>query len=435
MSIPSAPQSARRRRLLARAATTTTTGVTDSRAVGEARGDVDVVSPGARRGPTADPHRLLRAWRPGRGSWFSGASGALLTHGTARVLADTSPDGVAEALRVARDDGLTPLAVGARPFDPAASGHLVVPRAVERADPLGAVLVDGADRPSVAATMRPRPDGPAYEAMVGEALRRMATGELEKVVLARALDLDTAEPVDAGPMLRELARRDPQRFLFGIDLPATGSGDRAPRTLIGASPELLLARRGDRVTANPLAGSAPRSDDPAEDARRGTDLLASAKNRHEHALVIDEVAAALRPLCRDLVVPAEPTLLRTATLWHLSTTVTGRVVDPATTSLHLAAALHPTPAVGGVPRAGAAAAIREIEPFDRGFYTGMVGWADADGDGEWVVALRCGEVSGCGVRLYAGAGIVPASVPAEELTETAVKLRTLLDALGLDEST
>ena len=135
----------------------------------------------------------------------------------------------------------------------------------------------------------------------------------------------------------------------------------------------------------------------------------------------------------DLVVPAEPTLLRTATLWHLSTTVTGTVADRATTSLHLAAALHPTPAVGGVPRAAAVAAIREIEPFDRGFYTGMVGWSDADGDGEWVIALRCGEVSGRGVRLYAGAGIVGASVPAEELTETAVKLRTLLDALGLDE--
>lgn len=429
MSIPSAPQSARRRRTLARGATTT--GVTDSRAVGEARDGVDVVSPGALPGPTAEPHRLLRAWRPGRGSWFSGPSGSLLTHGTARVLDDTSPDGVAEALRIARADGLTPLAVGARPFDPAASGHLVVPRTVERADPLGAVLVAGADRPAVTATMRPRPDGPGYEAMVGEALRRMAAGELEKVVLARALDLDTAEPLDAGPMLRELARRDPQRFLFGIDLPTAG-GD-SPRTLIGASPELLLARRGDTVTANPLAGSAPRSDDPAEDARRGAALLASAKNRHEHALVIDEVAAALRPLCHDLVVPPEPTLLRTATLWHLSTTVAGRVVDPSTTSLHLAAALHPTPAVGGVPRAGAAAAIREIEPFDRGFYTGMVGWADADGDGEWVIALRCGEVSGCGVRLYAGAGIVPASVPAEELTETAVKLRTLLDALGLDE--
>lgn len=378
-----------------------------------------------------DPRRLLRAWRPGAGSWFSGPAGTLLTHGTARVVGDTSPDGVAAALRDAADDGLAPLAVGALPFDPGAPGHLVVPRAVERAAPLGGVLVDRAARPDVDASIRPCPDGPGYEAMVGEALRRMAAGELAKVVLARTLDLDTERPVDAGPMLRELARRDPRRFLFGVDLPSV---DGSPRTLIGASPELLIERRGDVVTANPLAGSAPRSDDPVEDARIGQELLTSAKNRHEHALVIDEVAAALRPLCSDLVVPAEPTLLRTATLWHLSTTVAGTVADRATTSLHLAAALHPTPAVGGVPRAEAVAAIREIEPFDRGFYTGMVGWSDGDGDGEWVIALRCGEVSGRGVRLYAGAGIVPASVPAEELTETAVKLRTLLDALGLDEA-
>lgn len=380
---------------------------------------------------TGDPLRLLRAWRPGRGSWFSGPSGALLAHGCERVLSDTSPDGVAAALRTAADDGLAAIAVGALPFDPAAPGHLVVPRRVERAGPLSTVLVDRAPSPDIAADVHPCPDGAGYEAMVAEALRRMSAGELEKVVLARTLDLATERPVDAGPMLRELARRDPRRFLFGIDLPTPAP---SPRTLIGASPELLLARRGDTVTANPLAGSAPRSDDPVEDARRGEELLASAKNRHEHALVIGEVAEALRPLCTDLVVPAEPTLLRTATLWHLSTTITGRLADESTTSLHLAAALHPTPAVGGVPRAAAVAAIREIEPFERGFYTGMVGWADADGDGEWVIALRCGEVSGSGVRLYAGAGIVPASVPADELTETAVKLRTLLDALGLDES-
>lgn len=391
------------------------------------------VSPAGLPRAVADPLRLLRAWRPGRSSWFSGPSGAVLAHGTARVLSDTSPDAVAASLReVAASGTAPPVAVGALPFEPAAAGHLVVPRAVERAAPLGTVLVDEAARPEVAGILRPCPDGPGYEAMVGEALARLTAGGLEKVVLARTLDLCAEAPVDAAPMLRELARRDPRGYLFGITLPAFPAAD-GPRTLIGASPELLLARHGHVVTASPLAGSAARSPDPAEDARRGEALLASAKDRHEHELVVREVKAALGPLCRELDVPAEPSLVCTPTLWHLSTTVRGRVADPDISALHLAQALHPTPAVCGVPREPAAAAIREIEPFDRGYYTGMVGWTDAVGDGEWVVALRCGEVAGHGVRLYAGAGIVPASVPGEELTETAVKLRTLLDAVGLDE--
>ena len=187
------------------------------------------------------------------------------------------------------------------------------------------------------------------------------------------------------------------------------------------------------MTVNPLAGSAARSTDPADDRRRGEALLASAKDRHEHALVVDDIVERLRPLVGDLEVPDGPSLVATATLWHLSTTLRARVADPEVSALHLAQALHPTPAVCGVPRADAAAAIDEIEPFDRGFYTGTVGWTDARGDGEWVMALRCGEVEGDRVRLWAGAGIVPASSPPDELAETTVKLRTLLDALGLDE--
>jgi isochorismate synthase len=268
--------------------------------------------------------------------------------------------------------------------------------------------------------------------MVAEALARMAAGGLDKVVLARALDVVADAPVDPVPMLRELARRDPRSYLFAVDLPSDRPG--TPRTLLGASPELLLSRDGADVTANPLAGSAARAADPDEDRRRGEALLASAKDRHEHALVVADVAARLDPLVDDLEVPDEPALVATPTLWHLSTAVRGRAADPDVSALHLAQALHPTPAVCGVPRAAAHAAITEIEPFDRGFYTGAVGWTDARGDGEWVMALRCGEVAGDRVRLWAGAGIVPASCPADELAETAVKLRTLLDALGLDEA-
>ncbi|MEJ2886045.1 isochorismate synthase [Actinomycetospora aeridis] len=391
-------------------------------------------SPAARAplGVVADPVRLLRSWAPGRGSWFSGPQGTLLTRGARTLLPSGDADAVLAHLRGLRAGPA--LAVGALPFDPAAPAHLVVPEHVERADPLGAVLAAPGGAP-VAGTARPIPEPAAYEAMVADALARMEAGALDKVVLARALEVvaDGADGrVDPVPMLRELARRDPRSYLFAVDLPPERPG--VPRTLLGASPELLLARRGTTVTANPLAGSAARSPDPDEDRRRGETLLASAKDRHEHALVVADVARRLAPVVDDLEVPDAPSLIRTPTLWHLSTTVRARATDPSASALHLAQALHPTPAVCGVPRPAAHAAITEIEPFDRGFYTGAVGWTDARGDGEWVMALRCGEVQGDRVRLWAGAGIVPGSVPADELAETGVKLRTLLDALGLDEA-
>lgn len=395
-------------------------------------------SPAARepRGAVADPVRLLRSWSPGAGSWFSGPQGALLARGTRTRLPTNDADAVLAHLRGEHGErgvrGGPPLAVGALPADPAGPAHLVVPEHVERAEPLGAVLVAGPGCAPVSGTAHPVPAPAVYEAMVAEALARMEAGALDKVVLARALEVVADGPVDPVPMLRELARRDPRSYLFAVDLPPDRPG--TPRTLLGASPELLLSRRGTTVIANPLAGSAARSPDAEEDRRRGADLLASAKDRHEHALVVADVAERLRPLVEDLEVPDGPSLVRTPTLWHLSTTVRARVADPDASALHLAQALHPTPAVCGVPRPAAHAAITEIEPFDRGFYTGAVGWTDARGDGEWALALRCGEVQADRVRLWAGAGIVPASRPADELAETGVKLRTLLDALGLDEA-
>nr|BFE82385.1 hypothetical protein GCM10020093_049860 [Planobispora longispora] len=204
------------------------------------------------------------------------------------------------------------------------------------------------------------------------------------------------------------------------------------RTLIGASPELLVSRRGRTVISNPLAGSAARSADPAEDRRRAAALAASAKDLHEHRLVVEAVADALAPYCADLDVPNGPELTSTETMWHLSTRVTGVLRDPDTPVLALAAALHPTPAVCGTPRLRARRAIEELEPFDRGFYTGLVGWTDAAGDGEWAVTIRCAEAAGRMLRLYAGAGIVPGSDPDKELAETSAKFRTMLRALGVD---
>ncbi|MET9663490.1 isochorismate synthase, partial [Streptomyces sp. NPDC006510] len=222
-----------------------------------------------------------------------------------------------------------------------------------------------------------------------------------------------------------LARRDPVGHTFALP---TGAG----RTLIGASPELLVSRQGQRVVANPLAGSTPRSTDLAEDVRRAAALLESAKDLHEHAVVVDAVHQALAPHCTELTVPARPTLIRTATMWHLSTTVTGTLASPDTSALALACALHPTPAVCGTPTTTARRVIAETEPFDRGFFTGVVGWGDARGDGEWVVTIRCAEAEERTLRLYAGAGIVAASVPGAETAETAAKFRTFLSAVGAE---
>jgi len=185
------------------------------------------------------------------------------------------------------------------------------------------------------------------------------------------------------------------------------------------------------VVANPLAGSVPRSPDPAEDRRRADALLVSAKDRWEHSVVVDAVRQSLEPLCATLTVPSEPSLVQTNSMWHLSTVVTGTVADPSVSALRLATALHPTPAVCGTPTDAARAAIAEYEAFDRGFYTGMVGWSDTRGDGEWVVTIRCAVTDGRNLRLYAGAGVVAESDPEAELAETSAKFRTLLDGLGL----
>jgi isochorismate synthase len=199
--------------------------------------------------------------------------------------------------------------------------------------------------------------------------------------------------------------------------------------LVGASPELLISRQGSEVRANPLAGSAPRSGDKDEDRANAAALAASAKDREEHAIVVDAIVAALQPLSATLTWDPEPVLLETANVWHLSTRFRGRLVDPAPTALDLALALHPTPAVAGAPTDGALAAIGQLEGFSRGAYAGPVGWVDADGNGTWAIALRCALLSRDRATLYAGAGIVAASDPAEEIDETDRKFRASLDAL------
>lgn len=326
--------------------------------------------------------------------------------------------------------GRTPIVVGALPFHPGSTPALFVPRQVRRAE----TPWSPAEAPLPAVRIVARLPQPAeHRARIRRALAELSVpgAALRKVVLARGLRLAADGPLDAGILLRRLSAADPSGYGYLVDLSAAG-GEYAGAALVGASPELLVARDGDRVTCRPFAGSAPRSPDPAVDAANGAALAESAKNRHEHQLVVDQLRTALAPLCSELEIAAAPRLTGTGAVWHLSTPITGRLRNTATTALDLALALHPTAAVGGVPTGAAIDLITALEG-DRGFYAGAVGWCDAAGDGRWVVSIRCAQLSADrrSALARAGGGIVAGSDPDDELAETVTKFSTILSALGV----
>ncbi len=258
---------------------------------------------------------------------------------------------------------------------------------------------------------------------IATAVSSINTGPLDKVVLARAVDVEATGPLIVSEILERLHALFPSCMVFHVD------------GFLGASPELLVSRKGSAVRAHPLAGTIARSGDPETDARLAATLMASTKDRWEHSLVIDAMAELLRPLCDELDVPRTPTVLTLRNVSHLATLITGtlraeHVHDRSSpTALELAGLLHPTPAVGGVPRDLALATISELEPVPRGRYAGPVGWVDAAGNGEWAVGLRSAQIEGNRARMHAGGGIVADSDPLAELTETQLKLQALLAAV------
>lgn len=344
---------------------------------------------------------------------------------------------VAAALKTAKEQGHpNPMVTGAVPFDYEKDAQLIVPGMIGTSVPLkdlGTSQQAGTSKPDYEIESVPEPS--RYMDGVEQGLTHIKSGHLDKIVLSRSLHLTSSEPVNINQLLQNLARHNKNGYTFAVDLPQPETENADPdnlKTLIGASPELLVSRTGLQVMANPLAGSRPRSDDPIEDKRRAEELLSSAKDLHEHAVVVQAVAEALRPFFKKMDVPEKPSVIHTETMLHLSTEVKGELQDPETSSLELAIALHPTPAVCGSPSEWAREAIQEIEPFDRGFFTGMVGWCNAEGDGEWIVTIRCAEVEKQVLRLFAGAGVVAESKPEEELAETSAKFQTMLRAMGID---
>ena len=256
----------------------------------------------------------------------------------------------------------------------------------------------------------------AWRGAVAEAVRQINAGRLDKVVLARDLLAYADRAVDIRHLLRSLAGRFPDCWTFAVD------------GLVGATPELLVRRTGPEILSLVLAGTAWRHPGAEDEDQLAAELIASAKNQLEHVYAARSAAESLAPYCAELSVPTEPTILRLSNVLHLATEVTGRLAG-TTDALTLAGALHPTAAVAGTPTDVSLDVIRELEDMNRGRYAGPVGWLDANGDGEWCIALRCAEVDGNRVRLFAGCGIVAGSDPDSEVDEAQAKFLAIRDAL------
>jgi menaquinone-specific isochorismate synthase len=410
----------------------------------------------------ADPPDLLDV-AGDDGLLWRDEQGGMAAHGVAlRVelpggLADAaSVRGVGETLRaIAVEDevglpGCGPVAIGALPFHPTACGSLVIPARiigrhggqawVTTIGPVGADLRETAEplgrtrSPSTASSLLsplPDPSEPpdefsltpslphaAWKAIIAAAVMRIAAGDFDKVVLARRIDITANRPFVVSDVLARLVALYPSCMVYSID------------GFIGASPELLIGRHGDVVTSHPLAGTVARSGDAHSDEALVAGLMASPKARREHQVVVDVLREALAPVCAELDVPAQPSVLGLRNVSHLASHITARL-NPATpeTALELVARVHPTPAVGGDPTATALHYLQEVEGFDRGRYAGPVGWVDAAGDGAWAIGIRCAEIDGARARLFAGNGVVAESDPSDELAETQLKLQALLAAL------
>ncbi|MCX8959516.1 isochorismate synthase [Erwinia psidii] len=336
---------------------------------------------------------------------------------------------VRSAFAAARATGMVrPLLVGAIPFDTRQPSALFIPRHsyfFNRRQWQPAGIPNGGQWPPEATEQRALPEKAAFMAMVAKAAQATARPGLDKVVLSRLIEITTAQPLHPAAVVHRLVALNPGCYHFYLPL-ADGS------SLLGASPELLLRKSGHHFSSLPLAGSAPRDlTSLQQDHDIGARLMRSQKDRFEHQLVTQAMRQLLQPRSLSLDISQQPTLITTPTLWHLATQIEGEVRSEQENALSLACLLHPTPALSGHPHVAARQWITQLEPFDRQLFGGIVGWCDEAGNGEWVVTIRCATLAGNRIRLFAGAGIVPASEPEAEWNETGTKLSTMLKVFGL----
>lgn len=377
-------------------------------------------------------------------------------------------DAVSDALATIRcDDRLTPvleasstsgvIAFGALPFDRRSAASMIVPGILYCREPDGSewVTIVGKvpigqpdpDDPTAGSAIRdylvgivgvaptgdpspthvriePRSSDSEFRQTVASGVEAIRAGDIEKVVLARAVDVHLLHEIDRAALLRRWAASEPSCSVFSV--PTTAGH------FLGASPELLVARTGNQLRSRPLAGTTDRFPDPTSTLPAA--LLDSAKDGDEHRLVVEAIRDAVTPITVDLTVPDSPELVHLNAITHLGTTIEGTLrplADGRVPSvLHLVALLHPTPAVGGIPRHVALDLIDQLETTPRGTYAGPVGYMDASGDGRWMVGIRAMTVSGTTARLTAGVGVVAGSSPDTELREASLKLSTVFDALA-----
>jgi salicylate biosynthesis isochorismate synthase/menaquinone-specific isochorismate synthase len=444
-----------------------------------ATGSPALVSVSARADRAGDPTALIAAARRPGEPWFcleqpDRARSALAALGCARAIEAHGPDRFADVAKRWRAEAATALAdspsgppgsgltaLGGFAFAPDggaspawagfAPASLIVPElSLARSDTQVALTLNleaapddtledltaraqrrlSELRPAALPLLDPAPAGaysvvsplpPAhYEEAVARGTQRIRAGELEKIVLAREVDVHAPINHDPAAALGLLREAFPSCFVFAV-----GRGE---ATFIAASPELLVRREGHRASTVALAGSARRSADPAVDDHLGEQLRQSEKDREENAIVARRIARALRPHAVWVTAAPEPALIRVANIQHLGTPIRAQLAAPLG-AIELAGILHPTPAVGAEP-ASATTLIPALEGLDRGWYSGAVGWADSLGDGEFCVALRCALLRGPLARLYAGCGVVRDSDPASELAESETKLGALLPVLA-----
>ncbi|MFL6172890.1 MAG: isochorismate synthase MenF [Marmoricola sp.] len=310
---------------------------------------------------------------------------------------------------------------------------LVIPRVVvgRRGDRFWVTTIGSTavETPALSPQDRPEPpvnlvfadgalSGADWEGVVWEAVLHLNAGELDKVVLARDLIATADAPIDVRWPLRRLGSEYEMCWTFHVD------------GLFGATPELLVRREKGLVTSRVLAGTIRRTGDDEHDLTLAATLARSSKDLEEHEYAVRSVAEALEPYCSSMNVPEAPFVLHLPNVMHLATDVAGVAHDSGASVLELAAALHPSAAVGGTPTKLAVEMIAEIEGMERGRYAGPVGWMSAHGDGEFGIALRSAEIDGARVRLFAGCGIVAGSDPESELAEAQAKFVPVRDSLS-----
>lgn len=320
-----------------------------------------------------------------------------------------------------------PIVVGAIPFDVSQPTNLIVPEwwvasSIPRFSSQEFVDPDVASQVS---SYRSIPGFDVFTDGVKTAIKAFRSGRLEKAVLSRILEIEMESEPDHDQIMANIMAQNPQAFHFRV--PIEGG------VLLGASPELLIRKEGQNVFSNPLAGSAKRSANKVEDEAASYALSMSEKDHFEHKLVIDVMREQLVPVCSSLDIPDTPSLIHTPTMWHLSSKIQGVLKDATTSAMEMACLIHPTPAMCGSPTHVARDLIAELEPHQRGFFSGMVGWCDSQGNGEWAVTIRCATIHQKTVRIFAGAGVVESSVPESEWAETRAKFNTMLNAFGVNQ--